>query len=62
MQISAVTQKGQATIPAEIRQKFNLHGGDKIGFKRSNYEYHKSLESTLTEWSSPEDDEAFKSL
>jgi antitoxin PrlF len=74
MHVSKLTQKGQTTIPAEIRQKLNLHTGDGVGFEiienqvvlkkisLFDYEYHKAIESTLSEWSSAEDDEAFNDL
>lgn len=32
MNLSALTSKGQVTIPAEIRKALQLHTGDKIGF------------------------------
>jgi len=32
MNSSAVTIKGQITIPANIRKKLGLHPGDKVGF------------------------------
>lgn len=32
MNHSALTSKGQVTIPAEIRKALQLHTGDKIGF------------------------------
>ncbi len=32
MNSSALTVKGQVTIPAVIRKKLGLHPGDKIGF------------------------------
>lgn len=74
MNISTITQKGQATIPAEVRKKLDLHPGDKIGFDVSNgnvmlikikpfdYEYHQALAGTLSEWSSKEDDDAYGNL
>lgn len=33
---SSITQKGQVTIPIEIRQKFNFNTGDLIGFREEN--------------------------
>ena len=33
MQQSAITIKGQVTIPASIRRKFGLHRGDKVVFQ-----------------------------
>jgi antitoxin PrlF len=74
MHVSKLTQKGQTTIPAEIRHKLGLHAGDCVAFEviknqvvlkkisPFDYEYHKALESTLTEWDSAEDDEAFNGL
>jgi antitoxin PrlF len=71
---STLTQKGQATIPLAIRKKLDVKTGDKINFKviRGNviiskitpfdYEYHKALESTLSEWASPEDEKAYADL
>lgn len=74
MKLSTVTQKGQATIPAEIRKKLDLHAGDKIGFEVTDgevvirkihsfdYSYHSALSKTLSEWTSKEDDEAYNDL
>lgn len=72
--MSTLTEKGQATIPAEIRHQLKLIPGDKVGFEMSegkvflrrvepfDYLYHQSLSRTLTEWESPEDDEAYRDL
>jgi len=74
MKLSTLTQKGQATIPLEVRKKLDLHPGDKIGFEVTDgevvirkicafdYEYHQALSGTLSEWSSKEDDEAYDDL
>ena len=74
MLVSKLTQKGQTTIPAAIRHQLNLHSGDSIAFEviedkvvlmkisPLDYQYHKALENTLSEWCSPEDDEAFNDL
>ena len=59
MHVSKLTQKGQTTIPTEISHQMNLHTGNSAPF---DYEYHQALESTLSEWSSTEDDEAFNDL
>jgi AbrB family looped-hinge helix DNA binding protein len=71
MEVSTLTRKGQVTIPAEIRKILDLHPGDKIGFTLSHgevilqkitpfdYEYHKAVENTLSEWSSAADEEAY---
>lgn len=74
MLASSVTLKGQTTIPAKIREKLNIHAGDKVVFEMKDqkvyfhkiepfdYEYHKSLSATLSEWSSKADDEAYNDL
>ena len=74
MNLSTVTQKGQATIPAEIRKQLDLHPGDKIAFEVTDgeviirkissfdYEYHKAISKTLSEWASKEDDDAYDDL
>ncbi len=72
--ISTVTSKGQATIPAKVRKKLHLQPGDKVGFdikdnkvilikiRPFDAEYHKALSSLLSEWESPNDDEAYNDL
>ena len=74
MSVSTVTSKGQATIPAEVRRKLHLVPGDKVGFditddkviliriRPFDAEYHKALSRTLSEWESPNDDEAYNDL
>lgn len=74
MLATTLTQKGQATIPAEVRQELDLHPGDKVAFEKVggriclkkvepfDYEYHKGLTGTLSEWDSKEDDEAYLDL
>lgn len=74
MVFSTLTTKYQATIPAEIREQLDLHAGDKIAFEHKDGKvyiiklqpfdlaYHQALESTLSEWNSKEDDEAFHDL
>lgn len=74
MAISTLTEKYQATVPAEVRKFLNLSKGDKVNFEIENnqviirkikpldLEYMKSLENTLQEWNSKEDDEAYNDL
>lgn len=75
MKISTITQKGQATIPLEVRKKLDLHAGDKIVFdmvegnvvmrklRPFDIQYHSALSKTLAdEWNSKEDDEAYDDL
>jgi antitoxin PrlF len=74
LHVSTLTQKGQTTIPVDIRHELDLRTGDKIEFKilagkvilkkmqPINYEYHRALAGNLSEWNSLEDDEAFNDL
>lgn len=74
MLLSTLTSKGQATIPAKVREELSLKAGDKIIFTIHNhkitvskaepfdYLYHAALSSSLSEWDSPEDDEAYNDL
>ncbi len=72
--VSKLTSKGQATIPAEVRRSLTLKAGDRVAFeivgnkvilKKAlpvDYDYHHALSQTLSEWDSPEDDEAYRDL
>jgi len=72
--ISTLTQKGQVTIPVEIRHELDLHPGDKLYFelvegnvilkKASSFDfaYHHALETQLSEWNSPADNDAYNDL
>jgi AbrB family looped-hinge helix DNA binding protein len=74
MLASKVTEKYQATIPSEVRNFLHLKKGDRVKFKiegdkvmmqklpYTDYEYLDSLSKSLTEWLSPEDDEAYNDL
>ena len=73
MSYTKVTSKFQTTIPKDIRKKLNLKVGDMVNFVirdgniiiqkvESGSGYLKSLEATLSEWNSKEDDEHFKDL
>lgn len=70
-----LTSKFQATIPKEVRKTLHLKSHDQIVYEITNdnqvilrkatpfdLEYLKALEYTLTEWDSPEDDEAYNNL
>lgn len=72
--ITSVTQKGQATIPAKMREALDIKPGDQVVFEMIHgkltlrkaepfdYEYHRALNQTLSEWNSKEDDEAYHDL
>jgi antitoxin PrlF len=75
MTLSAkVTSKGQTTIPKEVRKALGLKPGDLILWEvvegravvrrvePLDLAYLKALEESLTEWASPEDEEAYRGL
>ena len=76
MQISTskLTQKYQATVPATVRKRLNLNAGDIIAFEIDNdeirlrkarpfdIEFSSALSPTLSEWESPNDEEAYHDL
>jgi antitoxin PrlF len=72
---SRLTEKYQATIPADVRDALKLKKGDRVSFEvrkdglvvlrkasPMDEEWAKSIESTLSEWSAAEDDDAFGDL
>lgn len=73
--IAKVTAKGQTTIPRPIRAALDVQPGDLIAWDQGpdgvvrvrrvepiDLEYLRAIETTLGEWSSPEDDEAYRGL
>lgn len=75
MASAKLSNKFQAIIPAEVRKILGLKKGDMILFSITkkktievrkasamDIEYLKSLEQTLEEWESDEDEKAFKHL
>lgn len=75
MELARVTAKGQATIPKRIREAAHIREGDMLAFdldsnnritiKRidppMNVELY-ALQETLSEWNSPQDEEAWRDL
>ena len=74
-QLAKVSSKGQVTVPAEVRKTLQLKTGDtlawevqedgKISVRRIepiDVDYISALSGTLSEWSSVEDDEAYRVL
>ena len=70
-----LTSKYQATIPKEIREHLHLESGDEILYellpdntvlvrKTSplDLDYLQALNSTMNEWESEEDEQAYKDL
>jgi antitoxin PrlF len=74
MTYARLTSKGQVTVPKEVRQKLHLEPGDVLAYEvegdavkvskvqRFDAVWHKTLATTLEEWNSPEDNEAFGDL
>lgn len=73
-QISKISARGQTTIPRQIRESANLRAGDVVAFEfeygcvlmgkivPDNDERPSGLAGTLAEWSSPEDEAAWRDL
>lgn len=73
--IAKISSKGQVTIPASIRKALGAGPGDRLMWdvaadgsvvvrraREIDVEYLSALTGTLSEWSSSEDDEAFREL
>lgn len=74
MELAKITSRGQTTIPKKIREAANLLEGDMIAFQveadhvvvrkviSAEDDYLKGLSQVLSEWVSPEDEEAWRDL
>lgn len=74
MELAKITARGQTTIPKSIREAANLREGDVIAFEiEGNHlvvhkvtpgrdAYLQGLSEALSEWASPEDEEAWRDL
>ena len=73
--VAKITAKGQTTIPADIRAALGVGPGDLLAWDIAadgiarvrrvqpiDLEYLKAVEGTLTEWNSPEDEDAYRDL
>jgi antitoxin PrlF len=72
--LSKLTSKGQTTIPRKVRDKLALQPGDLIAFEIQgdvvrlrkvepvDVGYLRAVQTTLSEWESPEDAEAYDNL
>jgi antitoxin PrlF len=72
--ISKVTSKGQTTLPREVREALSLRPGDRVVYDIEgdaavirklaplDAGYLSALQSTLSEWNSSEDAEAYDDL
>jgi antitoxin PrlF len=71
---SKLTAKSQTTVPKEVREALGVKPGDMLVYRiakgrvtlaraeKLDRAYLKALESTLSEWSSPEDAAAYDEL
>ena len=74
MVASRLSSKGQVTIPKKVRDALGAEPGDTIAYEIQgdlvrlrrvdpfDADFHRALSETLTEWDSPEDEEAFRDL
>ena len=73
--VSTLTSKNQTTIPAPVREALDLSAGDRLTFEVMengavilrkwapiDFEFAQAVESTLSEWASREDEEAYRDL
>ena len=72
--ISKLTKKYQATVPEAVRKRLKLKAGDVIAFdidddiiklrkaRPIDIEFSSALVPTLSEWESPNDEEAYNDL
>ena len=72
--VSKVTSKGQTTLPREVREALSLSPGDRVVYDIEgdavvirklmplDATYLSALQTTLAEWNSPEDAEAYDDL
>ena len=74
MQLARIGTRGQTTIPKRVRTAANLNAGDTLAFEvqadhlivrkmpMADDAYSHGLAHTLDEWSSPEDEKAWRDL
>jgi AbrB family looped-hinge helix DNA binding protein len=74
MLASKVSSKGQVTLPKKVRDKIGLNAGDMVLYEIKGKSatirridpfdaaFHAALSTTLDEWSSKEDEGAFRDL
>jgi antitoxin PrlF len=74
MQASRLSSKGQVTIPRRVRERLGAKPGDLIAYEIKNNivtlhrldpldaAFHAALSTTMDEWATAEDDEAFRDL
>lgn len=74
VQVSRVSSKGQVTLPKKVREAIGVGPGDAVAYdvgkgvvtlrrlEPIDLAFHAAVESTLAEWGSKADDEAYGDL
>ncbi len=74
LELARVTTRGQTTIPKRIRESVGIRPGDLLAFERigeelrvrrvspDSDEYLRAVGETMSEWSSKEDESAWRDL
>ena len=74
MQTSKLSSKGQITLPREVRRALDAQASDRIAYEvegnvvrlmrleHFDAAFHAALSSTLDEWATEADEEAFRDL
>jgi bifunctional DNA-binding transcriptional regulator/antitoxin component of YhaV-PrlF toxin-antitoxin module len=74
MDVATLTAKGQVTVPQAVPEALGLRQGDQLSWEQwdgsvrvravtpLDLVYLQGLDSSLSEWSSPADEEAFRDL
>lgn len=74
MELAKITSRGQTTIPKRVREAADLNEGDVIAFEvegdhllvrklvAGRDDYLAGVGGSLSEWDSPEDEEAWRDL
>ena len=74
IEVSKISAKGQVTVPQSVREFLSIKSGDIVCYIVSgsqvilkkaeplDLEYLKALELSLSEWDSPEDNNAYNNL
>jgi len=61
-----ISSKNEITVPKEIRERLGIQLGDIIAYdiedEPFDREFHEALATTLNEWSTSEDADAFRDL
>ena len=74
MEVARISARGQTTIPKRIRESAGLREGDVVAFEIEDdhvivrkvashrNDYLRGLSATMSEWTSPEDEDAWRDL